>query len=174
MNFFVIGMPRSRTAWLANFLTYEKICFHEGLDGCNNLLEYTNKLGTENGDSSTALMMFDIDKLYPDAPKLIIDSDIQRTIDYAEQVFGFCDQEFFETLQNQLNKINGKHIDFKDIDSNLKEIWDYLIGTPFNHERANILKRMRIEVKNPYDYDDNSIKNLLMDLNYVPKTRYHH
>ena len=43
-NFFVLGLPRSRTAWLANFLTYDGyFCFHEGIDGCRSIDDYKKK-----------------------------------------------------------------------------------------------------------------------------------
>jgi hypothetical protein len=153
MNFFVIGLPRSRTAWLANFLTCDRLCYHEGLDGCYSIGDYQKKLGENNGDSSTGLMLLEMNTLFPDSPKLIIESDLYKAIDYGYKTYGFYDPKYFEFLQKRMDSIKGLRIAFDDIDDNLETIWNYLIGTPFNQKRADILKKMRIEIKDPFDLD---------------------
>lgn len=36
--YFITGLPRSRTAWLANLLTWgDSFCFHEATDGCGSI-----------------------------------------------------------------------------------------------------------------------------------------
>ena len=166
MNFFVIGLPRSRTAWLANFLTYNNhYCFHEGIDGCNNIYDYIEKLGDSNGDASTGLMLFDMNKQFPESPKVIIESDIKKAIDYSYKTYGYFDSKYVYDLQDRLNQIDGLRIKFDDIDDRLEEIWDYLIGTPFDKRRAEILKRLRIEIKDPFDFNMDSMDKLCHSVN---------
>jgi len=44
-HFFIIGLPRSRTAWLANFLTNgDALCHHELMRACNSLDELRAKM----------------------------------------------------------------------------------------------------------------------------------
>ena len=165
MNFFVIGLPRSRTAWLANFLTYDNhFCFHEGLDNCATVEEYKQKLGQNKGDSSTGLMLLDMNNEFPDAPKVIIENDMSKAIDYSYKTYGYYDPAYIQGLNTKLLAIDGLHINYHEIDQSLKQIWDYLIGTPFNHERAELLKRLKIEIKDPYNFNTESMKQLWTSL----------
>jgi hypothetical protein len=165
MNFFVIGLPRSRTAWLAAFLTYEKHCFHEGLDGCQNIDEYKKKLGPDHGDSSTGLMLLNMDDEFPLAPKVIIESDPVKAADYAYKTYGFYDPRYILYLDDRLKLISGMRIHVDEIDQQLPAIWRHLIGTPFNEQRADLFKRMRIQVKDPHNYDKTSMQHLWNSLN---------
>lgn len=149
MNFFVVGLPRSRTAWLANFLTYDnRLCFHEGLNGCQSLEKYREKLGANKGDSSTGLMLIDINALYPDAPVLVIESDGKKTAEFIYKEYGFYAPEAVDFFKSKLRKIKGKRIHVNDIDNRLEEIWAYLIGTPFNRQRADLLTGFNVQMKN--------------------------
>lgn len=161
MNFFVCGLPRSRTAWLANFLTYDKrFCFHEGLYGCNSIDQYRQKLGDNKGDSSTALMLLDINRLFPDAPVVIIQSDPARAIDYVYKVYGqYCPESIYD-LQAKMDLIKGLRINMDDIDKKLPIIWDYLIGTEFDERRGQLLSGFNVQMNKPYSLDDKLIRPL--------------
>lgn len=162
MNFFVIGLPRSRTAWLANFLTHQgNFCYHEGMNGCPTIQDYKNKLGKAKGDSSTGLMLLDMNKEFPKAPKVIIDSDVEASIEFAKEVYNVDNPEYFYGLQEKLNEIEGLHIKFEDINDRLEDIWKHLIGTGYDADRAELLKEMNIQTTNYYDYDMDSLRSLL-------------
>ena len=163
--FFVIGLPRSRTAWLSLFLTDDKrICYHEGIDGCNSICQYINKIGS-NGDSSTFLMNLDINKLFPDSPVLIIENDINRTITYTEETYGYYVPMQIYELRYKMDKIKGMRIYINEIDDKLELIWKYLRGDKFNKKRAELFSRMNIQVQNPYKYNKESLKQLMSELN---------
>ena len=165
MNFFVIGLPRSRTAWLANFLTHEKHCFHEGLDDCYNIDQYRQKLGRNHGDSSTGLMLLDMNKEFPDAPKVIIEGRVKEAIDYGYKTYGHYNPDYIDHLNQRMHRIEGMRVQFDDIDKKLPEIWQHLIGTPYDEKRGELLQRMKIEVKDPFDYNVESVKALCNSLN---------
>ena len=165
MNFFVIGLPRSRTAWMANFLTQGQHCFHEGLDGCISINEYKEKLGNDNGDASTGLMLFDMNSEFPDAPKLIIESDAEKAIEYGYKTYGIYDPQYIYSLQERMDLIDGLRIPFDDIDDRLEEIWGHLIGTPFDKQRADLLKKLKIEVKDPFGFDLGAMEKLCSTIN---------
>ena len=83
MNFLILGLPRSRTAWLANFLTYDGLfCYHEAINGCLNMDEYAEKVKGK-GDSNTALALFDFEHMFPDAKIIVVDSSIDAAVTFG-------------------------------------------------------------------------------------------
>jgi len=143
-------------------LTYDgNFCYHEGVDGCSTIEEYKDKLGKDKGDSSTALMMFDMNKEFPDSPKVIIEGNINTSIDFTKEVYGVYAPEYFHKLKEKLNSIKGLRIKLENIDDSLKQIWEHLIGTPYNKERGLLLKDMNIQTNNYLDYDLDSMEKLL-------------
>ena len=165
MNFFVIGLPRSRTAWLANFLTQDRFCFHEGLNNCHNIEEYKQKLGEDYGDSSTGLMLLDMNTEFPNAPKVIIEGRTKEAIEFGHKTYGLYDPNYVNFLNERMSKIEGMRIHFDEIDDKLPIIWEYLIGTPYDKNRADLLKRMNIEIKDPFDFNIDAMNDLCNSLN---------
>ena len=159
-NFFVLGLPRSRTAWLANFLTCDgHFCFHEGIDGCRSIDDYEKKLG-HHGDSGTAMMMFDMNTLFPDSPKVIIESDPRVAIEYARNVFGLDNPTAIYYAKERLDAIDGLRINRDDINERLPEIWSHLIGEGYNEDRAKMLIKFNVQVMNPCDIDYDATREL--------------
>jgi hypothetical protein len=157
MTFLVLGLPRSRTAWLANFLTYDgQFCFHEGVNGCNSIEEYKVKVEGK-GDSNTGLMLFDFEKHFPDAKIIIIDSDIDRAVDFGRDIYGLDIEIEMVVAKNRLDKMKGFHVKLEEIDGQLKEIWEYVSDKEFNQDRADMLIKLDVQMKNPFDIDIDSI-----------------
>jgi len=164
MNFFVCGLPRSRTAWFSTFLTYkDKFCYHEGIDGCETIEDYKAKLGTDKGDSDTCLMLLDMNTLFPDAPKVIIERDVQECIESASKMLSvYINPEYFYFGRDRLDKIDGLRISYDDINDRLEEIWNYLIpDIEFDSKRAKRLCNDNVQ-DNRFDYDFDSINNLIL------------
>ena len=160
-NFFVVGLPRSRTAWLANFLTYENnFCFHEGINGCSSLEEYKNKLGNNKGDSCTGLMLLNLNKEFPKAPVVIIETNTKRAIEFSKEMYGKDLTQEMNALKEQMKFIKGLRIELEDVNNSLEEIWAYLIGTSYNKERGNLLKNMNVQT-NDFNYDVEAAGELL-------------
>jgi len=161
-NFFVVGLPRSRTAWLANFLTYENnFCYHEGIEGCSTLADYKNKLGETKGDSCTALMLLNLNKEFPNAPVLIIEADIKRSVEFSKKTYGKDLTKEMTMLKEQMKFLKGLRIQLENVNDSLEEIWSYLIGTPYDKKRGDLLKNMNIQTTNYFDYDFKSAGELL-------------
>ena len=154
-NFFVIGLPRSRTAWLANFLTYRnRFCYHEAMNGCRSMDEYKTKLGSDKGDSSTGLMLIDdFQSNFPDAKTIIIESEPQKSIKYAYKTYGVFDPALIYNMKSKMDLMKGWRIHIDEIDDKLPEIWAYLIGDGYDSERAELLKKFNIQIQNPYSMD---------------------
>jgi len=162
MNYFVIGLPRSRTAWLSVFLSQSgNYCHHDGLSGCRSIDAYKRKIGT-NGDSSTGLMLFDIHNLYPDAPIVIIEKnniELQSSINWCHRTYGFESADHIKRLNRLLSRVNGLRIQQSEINQRLPEIWAHLIGTKWKDEYAE-LKRFNIQC-DPFDVDLNAATELM-------------
>jgi hypothetical protein len=83
--FFIVGLPRSRTAWLANLLTVpgQSFCWHEGEAGHGNLEQLVEKMKrrpeSRVGNASSALAFYgdDIYRLLPEARYIIIERDLE-------------------------------------------------------------------------------------------------
>ncbi len=88
MDFLIFAPPRSRTAWLANFLTYDNsYCYHEALAMVTKMEELKNmKRGTKvtgNSDSGLFMLAEDMLKLLPDAKVVLVKRDkegIQKSL----------------------------------------------------------------------------------------------
>jgi len=160
-NFFILGLPRSRTAWLANFMTYgQTFCYHEGINDCHTIEDYKTKLGYNKGDSSTASMLLDLDKHFPGSKKVIIDSDINRAMEYSDKLTGNPNEDWMMHTQARLYQFDGLTVNYDDIDYNLQTIWEYITNTDYNEDRGNMLKRMNIQINDPLNYNQESIKAL--------------
>lgn len=137
----VIGLPRSGTAWAANWLTTDTThCLHDPmakyhhteLDG----LVSDKRLGV----ACTGLWMHREWLNAHPAKKVILHrdrSEVARSLDNL----GFTDLPF-----PSLDSINGLHVDWRDLWNRPEAIWEHLIGTPFDAERHRLLKELNVQV----------------------------
>lgn len=146
MSYFVTGLPRSRTAWMAAWLG----CNHELMNGLESPDEFAEMLG-DNGDSDCGLMWLPLRKMYPDAPVLVIDRPIKDVVASLKRLMDVT--PYIETLldisrRKMLLIDNALVVKFDEIDDRLDEIHMHLKGEPMNIERAELFKNMKIELKN--------------------------
>tara|TARA_R110000803_G_scaffold34529_4_gene75314 strand:- start:949 stop:1470 length:522 start_codon:yes stop_codon:yes gene_type:complete len=159
MTFFVTGLPRSRTAWIANFLTYgDSLCYHEGLNGCNSMKEYQDKL-EGNGDSNTYLAVFDYNKYFPNAKKIIIDSDVDKAIEFSREVCGTDVTKTIVKYKESLDAMEGLHIPLKKLNNSLGEIWNYVYDEQFNKKRSEMLIDLNVQMLDPHAIDLQSLSS---------------
>ncbi len=162
-NFVILGLPRSRTAWLSNFMNYSGInCVHEGLNGIESLEEYGKLFNGNFGDCNTGLALFDFRKYLPDDLKIvIIDTDIDKSVEFAKIEFNSDQTENMIKLYNNLTNLDGLHIKLSELNSKLRELWEYITDKPFDSDRAKRLVKLNIQVLDVHDYDVDSIKILV-------------
>lgn len=91
--FWILALPRSRTAWLANLLTHGKsFCFHDGLRGAGTWDQYVARLKMKHaqgyqyvGDSDSGLLFFQdqLKEIRGQSPLVIIrrdPNDVRRSL----------------------------------------------------------------------------------------------
>ena len=127
--FFILGMPRSRTFWLSQFLG----CVHEGLWYYPN---YEDFLKTKHiGDSTTCYPA--IKDYIKDQKKVIIHRDPEEVQASIRKLFNVeIDLSIFDTLKDE----QGLHVQYRDINDRLREIWEYTRTSPFPTKRAELMK----------------------------------
>jgi hypothetical protein len=173
-NFLILGLPRSRTAWLANFMSYDGFfCMHEGINGCISKEEYLEKFKYSNvGDSTTAAMVMQLAGVQLSGVRtLIIDSSIDKAVKYGKDVLRIDAEDILVDTATYLDNYPGLHIPESQINDRLDEIWYYLTdNAPFDDRRAKMLVDLDIQVKQPYGYDELAAHKLMEDLQNVQKT----
>lgn len=148
MNFFITGLPRSRTAWLANFFsTGDVFCWHEAMAGVGSQDEYWKRMrspqATYVGNSDCGLFMGGYRKGCP----LVI---IERDLDEVEEALfhkGFPGtRSVLIESKEAMDEMVGLRIPFEDINDRLEEIHNTCVTTPFNEQRAEQLIKLRVEL----------------------------
>jgi len=161
-NFLILGLPRSRTAWLANFMSTQGLsCSHEGLNGCRSLKEYRDRFSKDSGDSNTGLALFDFEPLFEDFKIVIIDSDIEPAVEFTKKYFSHDSTAFMSELKIRLSGIDGLHIPFSKINDRLEDIWYYLTPKQFDERRAKMLIGFDVQVRDVHDFDSVAHEALL-------------
>ena len=127
-KFFIIGLPRSRTYWLSEFLG----CLHEGLyyyPNYNDLMK-SNHIG----DSTTCYMQ--IKDFIKNEKKVIIHRNIDDVEDSLAELFGKIDAGFLIEMEKELKAEDGLHIRYEDISDRLEDIWSFCRNDIFPKKRA--------------------------------------
>ena len=182
-KFFITGLPRSRTAWLASFFTgNNSFCYHELLrvsngfeDGIKKLLN-RKELYVGNSDSSLPIWIDKIEHVLCDSPIVVIERDINEVASSLTNLFG---QDFRRALDKTLegieiikNKYNYISVDYKTLseESCLETIWDFC--TPnllFDKDKFDMLKTINISLSKDLKdlYTKSVIKNNKEYVNYM-------
>jgi hypothetical protein len=159
--FFITGLPRSRTAWLANFMTYGgAYCQHEGLLREEQALRWL-ACGERHGlaDSTIPFAWERILERFPSFSLVIVEREPEASFD---SLLGFLDRgelrvnrtilhRRFEQLGRALKvmKFTTPHIavKFEDLSKleTLHRIWEHCVPYPFDMERAEMLQTLNVQ-----------------------------
>ena len=146
LNPLIVGLPRSRTAWLSVFMSQSKTYFyHEAVNGCYSIDEYNKKV-KGCGDSTTGFSVL-LDNL-KDRKVLIIkkdDSEIKECIKWCDENYIIDGAEVLSKMSDILSGIDGLVINQSEIDDNLEVIWEYLVDDDW-HDKYKNLSKMNIQV----------------------------
>lgn len=162
--FFITGLPRSRTAWLANLFSYENsFCFHEALKHCSEVKDIKKVFnGVDKkyvGDSDSGLPFFidEVLDLFPDSKLVLVSRGVSEVIESLEKVFPDYSRLKIEKLviktQDAINNMVDKYkpfiLDFKDLNDMgaCKLLWEYCVpGIVFDERRWEMLNLMNVEI----------------------------
>ena len=147
-NFYITGLPRSRTAWLSVFLTHgNAFCHHEAMNGCHSIEDYQAKMSLSGydfvGNSDCGLF------LSPElinGPLIIIERDIDEVLHSLVKLFpGYDLRSYISGIRDQIQQLNGLRIPYNQLNDRLDEIWKYCIGEGYDRFYAENLKKMNIQ-----------------------------
>ena len=151
-KFFIFAPPRSRTAWLANFLTYgDSFCWHEGtvFRSVKNMFDGMDYLAVGNSDSTNP---FFIDEILEHNPKLVVIQNEFKNVKSSLESIGLWNKagerllyKSFENIE-KIKQLNPLIVHFHEIDKKAAEIWDYCTDLPLNQKRLEQLLIFNIEV----------------------------
>lgn len=139
IDFIVIGLPRSGTAWAANWLTTDTtICLHDpeirwnvdALDGSPERI----------GIASTSLWTRQNWLNRHPARKVILRRDPAQVVESLERL------GFSGLSMPSLDGIDGLHVPWSDLWDNPQPIWEHLTDAPFNAGRHALLKELNVQV----------------------------
>lgn len=151
--FFIIGLPRTRSTWLANFLTYKtSFCFHEAIRLCYKIKDMQPLLESieeQNvGDADTMLIQYkdQIIEMFPSAKWVIIKRDFEDVMLSLGKKFAFKNPEddrvLFKEIEKKITSFEKEHpaliINYEDLNNAeiCKKLWDYCISdSSFNYKR---------------------------------------
>ena len=154
LDFRVIALPRSGTAWTANFLTTERsLCWHEPLME-HDLADLDQmKMTGLFGIADTQLALYSPSELnaHP-ARKLIIHRDFQpiaRSLDALKlPIFGTA-MDYLEACGEGMYEIEGWHIPYPALFNAdaFKPAYQWLTNMQFDRARHAVLKQMNVQNK---------------------------
>ena len=135
LMFIITGIPRSRTAWFSAFMTASGYpCIHEGLNGCESIKEYKEKIKNVS-DANTGYVY--IGQIITDRPTLIIHRYHHKTP---------------ESVTNNLKSLKGLHVLFDEIDERIEEIFHYLTGNKIDFDVYDTFKNLNITTMADMDF----------------------
>lgn len=161
--FFIVGLPRTRTSWMSNFLTYKtSFCFHEAIRLCykiEDMIALFESVDEPNvGDADCRIIEFqkDFRKMFPNAKWIYIKRDIKDVIYSLEKRFEFeesyRDTDFCKKLQEKYNVFEKEYspltFQYDELDNVdvCEAIWNYCIpDSSFNYRRWLQLDVLKID-----------------------------
>jgi len=165
MNYFIAGLPRSRSAWLSVFMSQSgQFCHHDGFNGCNSIAEYKDKIG-RGGDSSTGLTLIDIHKEFPHAKVVIIeksDEEFERCVEWCDETYGQSSRKELESMREKLSNFKGLRVQQSEINERLEDVWTHLTSKRWD-DKYSILADFNIQA-NPFNINLQAARNLYESL----------
>lgn len=141
VDFIVLGLPRSGTTWLANWLTTDRsLCLH---DPFNQLPEHWPADGRRRGVSCTGAYLLPrwLDRQH--CPVAVIERDEGACEASANRIgLSVCG------LRERLQAVEGRRFAFADLwnESTAHDLWAFLLpDLPFDGIRYRLLREMRVQ-----------------------------
>lgn len=178
--FFVTGLPRSRTAWVANYLTYgNTFCFHdEAFAHCATVQAVADRLAAmpfENVGCANPLLLLFVERLqeiFPQAKWLFIRRDKQAVIESWCASGTESTPEFIGRLDAKLNALwqlpNSASVAFNDLDLVIRQRAEWLApGFSSPAIRDTLLRALNVQVTMV-----NVVKGMTQEREKYPESLY--
>lgn len=159
--FFVTGRPRSRTAWLANFLTWgDTFCFHDAL----RLVDDPRQIGqvfarvshaAAVGLADPAILFFQdaLRAAYPGAAWIFIDRDCRETIPAFDRVLSQqASPESIASIESHAARLLWQpgviRVPYAQLDAFAPSLGRMVRGPQFDspRERLSSLSRLQVQI----------------------------
>lgn len=137
IQFMLIAAPRSGTTWASNWLTTERsLCLHDPLWkwSCSQLdtIECARMLGI----ACTGIAFFPEWVNAHPARKVVLRRDLKE-VDKSLSAIGL--PPVSAQFDGVLDRINGIHLDWRELFERPKHIYEYLLDQPFDADRHALL-----------------------------------
>lgn len=155
--FFILGLPRSRTAWLANLFTHKhSFCFHDALSQCDRLSDLKAVMDSRpepfvgNADSGMALFWFGAQAVFPDAKVIVVRRELSQVRHSVARLLGSdalaTVDPMLAEMDERLDSIRGLTVRYEDLSklSCATAMWEYVGLTDFDYDRFDMLTRLNI------------------------------
>lgn len=143
IDFIVLGLPRSGTTWLANWLTTDKsLCLHDPF--AKSLPETWDAGSKRLGISCTGAYLMPGWLCMQDCPVAII----ERNPEDCDASLAKLGMGTTWPLRTAFKRADGRRWRFDDLwnEDTARELWAFLLpGLPFDAARYRLLKDMRVE-----------------------------
>jgi len=157
--FFITGLPRSRTAWMAAFLTGgDVLCHHELMKFCPTrecFYQAFRHPKVRIGNSDSGLPLTEFQRVFPDAPTVIIERDIEDVYRSLHDIGIPIEMRWLVDMQERIAGLNGMRVEFDNLDRQLADICNH-IGLPYRREKHDIFRHL-IVVTNDFTPDNYGI-----------------
>lgn len=155
---FICSLPRSKTGWIANFLTYgPSFCFHELCGRVNKLSEYPAALRSASApfvsvsDSGNLFAIDRLIELFPHCRLVVVRRD-RMDVDRSLRKLGFEITDTLAILDEDLDRIEKIYasrvlsLDFERLDA--RALWSWCVpGIPINELRLSMLETLNVQIK---------------------------
>lgn len=162
-NFLILGLPRSRTAWLANLMNRgDCLCYHElsnrGLSAPQ--MAHAMSIGAKfvgNSDPGAASVAEELLSLLPSVKVVIIKRPIEGVITSLTELFNVSSEElpfdeFIDNTQEVFERLepNALVVNYEDLSDSktIKKIWRYCLGeVSFPEEQYEVLRNLNVQME---------------------------
>lgn len=143
IEFMVIAAPRSGTTWAANWLTTDTtLCLHDPLWHRQYFELDSIQSKKMLGISCTAIALLPEYVNKHPARKVIL----HRNLDEVNQsLIAIGSPALTKIWEGALEQIIGRHCDWREIFDSPKDIYEYLLGLPFDEERHAELSKIEMQ-----------------------------
>jgi hypothetical protein len=156
---FITGLPRSRTAWLANYLTWgESFCYHDALhhfgyiENFYEMLETTPATVVGHADPANILAWRELHSRFPDATWIVVRRSFEACYQASLRIQPAATVENFKALSDELEKLceELKPVELRFNQPHLGEAAAAALGLPLNQARAELLEHLQVQIEPTY------------------------